>query len=60
MLARLLRKRRLVVETPGDSLAVSAVLQVEVWKEDANESTLARYLFPSEHQCEATHINLPT
>jgi len=54
MIARLLRKRRLIVETPEDSLAVSAVLQVEVWKEDANESTLARYLFPSEHQCEAT------
>ena len=54
MIACLLRKRRLVVETPEDCLAVSAVLQVEVWKEDANESTLARYLLPSEHQCEAT------
>ena len=54
MIARLLRKLRLVVETPEDSLAVCAVLQVEVWKEDANESTLARYLLPSEHQCGAT------
>ena len=54
MIARLLRKRRLVVETAQDSLAVCAVLQVEVWKEDANESTLARYLLPSEHQFEGT------
>lgn len=54
MIARLLRKLRLVVETPEDCLAVSAVLQVEVWKEDANESTLAKYLLPSQHQCEAT------
>ena len=54
MIARLLRKRRLVVETPEDSLAVCAVLQVEVWKADANKSTLARYLLHSEHQGEAT------
>ena len=54
MTARLLRKLRLVVETAEDSLAVCAALRIEVWKEDANESTLAWYLLPSEHQCGAT------
>ena len=42
---RLLRKVRLVTKTSQYNLAVSELFQIEVWKEDANESTLARHSF---------------
>ena len=54
MIARLLRELRLVAETSRENLTVRAALQIEVWQEDANESTLARYFLHSEHRFGAT------
>ena len=42
---RLLREVRLVTKTSQYNLAVSERFQIEMWKEDANESTLVRHSF---------------
>jgi len=44
-MTRLLRKLWLFVEASQYGLTASAILQVEIWQEYSNESSLARYLF---------------